>query len=294
MDSSLQSSASKLARSTSGSDLPLHVLRGSHMKTNRWILGVAALVATLLTGCGGGDGYGGSTPPTGDTGSAVIGAAGGTVATQSGAAKAVFPANAVTANTTVTITASSQAPANSRLIEGTAHDITSSGPLAQPVSVTLRYDPTKLPSGALQSRLVLYKVVGGAWVAVPNSSVDTAAYTVSAPLSSFSLYGVLADNQFAGNYTGSYAGGSSGTWNATVKVDGSLSATATGPFAGTGSVTFGGASTIPLTGSGTSQGFAITFAGNFSLVGSGPGVSAAGNWSSSSGLTGTWVGNKID
>ena len=113
-------------------------------------------------------------------------------------------------------------------------------------------------------------------------------------LSSFSLYGVLADNQFAGNYAGNYAGGSIGTWNANVKVDGSLSATATGPFAGTGSVTFGGASTIPLTGSGTAQGFAITFAGNFSLVGSGPGVSAAGDWSSSSGQTGTWVGNKID
>ena len=262
------------------------------MKTNRWILAIAALVAAVVTGCGGGGG--GSDPPAGDTGSAVIGAAGGTVATQNGAAKAVFPANAVAANTTITIAASSQAPASTRLIDGTAHEFTSSGPLAQPVSVTLRYDPAKLPSGALQSRLVIYKAVGGAWVAVPNSNVDTVAYTVSAPLSSFSLYGVLADNQFAGNYAGTYAGTSTGTWNASVNVDGSLSATATGPFAGTGSVTFGGASTIPLAGTGTSQGFAITFAGNFTLVGSGPGVSAAGSWTSSSGERGTWVGSKIN
>lgn len=78
------------------------------MRTNRWILAMAALVAAVLTGCGGGS----SDPPAADTGSAVIGVAGGTVATQNGAAKAVFPANAVAANTTVTITASSQAPAN--------------------------------------------------------------------------------------------------------------------------------------------------------------------------------------
>ena len=263
------------------------------MKTTRWILAMATLVAAVLTGCGGGGG-GGSDPPTVDSGSAVIGSAGGTVATQSGAAKAVFPANAVNANTTFTITASSQVPANLRLVDGTAFEFGPSVPLAQPVSVTLRYDPAKLPSGALQSKLVLYKAVNGAWVAVPNSSVDTLASTVTAPLSSFSTYGLLADSQFNGTYAGTYAGASSGTWNATVNVDGAISATATGPFAGTGSVTFGGVSTIPLKGSGTSQGFDINFGGNFTLVGGGPGVSAAGTWSSSSGQTGTWNGSKIN
>ena len=182
------------------------------MKTHQWILRVAALVAAVLAGCGGG----GSDPPAVvnpsavDTGSATIGAAGGTVATQSGAAKAVFPANAVNTNTAVTITANSQAPASARLIGGTAYEFGPSGPLAQPVQVTLRYDPAKLPSGALQNKLVLYKADNGAWVAVPNSSVDTVAYTVTAPLSGFSTYGLLADSQFVGNYAGTYAGGSSG------------------------------------------------------------------------------------
>lgn len=264
------------------------------MKTTRWILATATLVAAVLTACGGGGGSAGSNPPTVDSGSAVIGSAGGTVATQSGAAKAVFPANAVNADTTVTITASSQVPASSRLVDGTAYEFGPSGPLAQPVSVTLRYDPAKMPSGALQSKLVLYKAVNGAWVAVPNSSVDTLASTVTAPVSSFSTFGLLADSQFNGSYAGTYAGNSSGTWNATVNVDGAISATATGPFAGTGSVTFGGVSTIPLTGSGASQGFVITFGGNFTLVGSGPGVSAAGTWTSSSGQTGTWNGGKTN
>lgn len=165
------------------------------MKTNRWILGVAALAATVLAGCGGGD-YGGGTSSAGDTGSAVIGSAGGTVVTRSGAAKAVFPANAVNADTAVTISANSQVPASSRMVAGTAYEFSPSGPLAQPVSVTLRYDPANLPSGALQSRLVLYKAVDGVWVAVPNSSVDTVAYTVTALLNSFSSYGVFADSQF--------------------------------------------------------------------------------------------------
>ena len=260
------------------------------MKANRWIVGVAAVLATLLAGCGGGGG--GSDPLVVDAGTAVIGSTGGTVATTSGAAKAVFPANAVNANTTITITASSQAPASSRLISGTAYEFSPSGALAQPVSVTLRYDPARLPAGALQSKLVVYKAVNGAWVAVPNSVVDTVAYTVTAPLSSFSIYGLLADNQFAGNYAGSYSGTSAGTWTAAVNVDGSLTATATGGFAGTGSVTYTGASTIPLSGSGTSQGFVITFGGTFSLLTNG--VSASGTWLSSGGESGNWVGGKVN
>jgi hypothetical protein len=97
---------------------------------------------------------------------------------------------------------------------------------------------------------------------------------VSAPLGSFSTYGLLADSQFGGSYAGTYAGGSGGSWDATVNVDGAISATATGPFAGTGSVAYGGATTIARGGR--------------------HGVSAAGTWSSSSGQAGTWVGSKIN
>lgn len=117
---------------------------------------------------------------------------------------------------------------------------------------------------------------------------------MTALLNSFSSYSVFADSQFSGNYAGTYSGGSSGSWNANVNVDGPLSATATGPFSGIGSVAYSGASTIPLTGTGSAQGFAVTFGGSFTLVGGGPGVSAAGTWSSNSGQTGSWVGNKID
>ena len=81
------------------------------------------------------------------------------------------------------------------------------------------------------------------------------------------LTGSRPNSGFAGTYASSCAGDSGGTRNATVDVAGAISDTATGPFAVTGSVTFGGVSTIPLTGSGTSQGFAITFSGKFTRVG---------------------------
>ena len=55
------------------------------MQTHLWILWVTALVAAVLAGCGGGsDPPAVVNPPTVDTGNAAI-----------GAAKAVFPANAV-------------------------------------------------------------------------------------------------------------------------------------------------------------------------------------------------------
>ena len=264
------------------------------MKTNRLVLGMLAIVVGVLAGCGGG----GSDPPVVDTGSAVITSAGGTVATTSGAAKAVFPANAVNASTTVTITASSQAPVSSRLISGTAYEFSPSGALAQPVAVTLRYDPARLPAGALQSKLVLYKAVNGAWVAVPNSVVDSVAYTVTAPLSSFSIYAVLVNNQFEGNYAGTYSGTNSGgslagTWNAAISADGSLTATATGGFAGTGGVGFSGDTNISLAGSGTAQNSIVTFAGAFNLNSVNGAVAGNGSWTSNDGAAGTWVGNRV-
>ena len=260
------------------------------LKLRLWFVSVASWI--VLAACGGG-GDGGSTNsavPT--TASATVGTAGGTVATGDSTATAVFPANAFASNTTVTIAPSTSAAANARLVSGTAYDFGPSGNFAQPVQLKLKYAATGLPAGALESRLVMYTLVAGAWQPVVGSTVDTTARTVSASVTHFSTYAVLADNQFAGNYSGIYGGGSTGTWTATVDTAGTIAAAATGGFTGTGSVTFTGASTIPLNGSGTSQGFAITFGGNFTLASNGTSVSAAGTWSSSSGQTGTWSGNK--
>lgn len=139
----------------------------------------------------------------------------------------------------------------------------------------------------------MYTAVSGAWQPVAGSTVDTVAHTVSAPVTHFSVFAILADNQFAGSYNGTYTGtGIAGTWKATVGTDGNLAATASGGFVGATTVSFTGASTIPLAGSGTSQGNTVTFAGSFTLQSNGTDVSASGTWSSSNGQSGTWMGSK--
>lgn len=255
-----------------------------------WLLAIATGAA--LAGCGGGGDSPVAATPLPASGSGSIGATGGTVATGDGMANVVFPAGAFASTTNITIAPSPSAPADARLLSGTAYDFGPSGNFAQPAQLKLKYSASGLPAGALESRLVLYTVVGGVWQPVAGSTVDTSAHTVSASVMHFSTYAVLAENQFAGNYRGSYVGGSTGTWTATVDTAGAIAAVATGGFTGTGSVNFNGASTIPLNGSGSSQGFAITFGGNFTLAPNGTSVSAAGSWSSSSGQTGTWSGDK--
>ena len=101
------------------------------------------------------------------------------------------------------------------------------------------------------------------------------------------------NNPFMGNYAGSYAGGQSGTWAATISVDSTISATATGGFVGTGSVNSAGTATIALDGTGASQGFTITFSGAFALQSNGT-MTGSGTWTSSSGLTGTWAGARLN
>lgn len=259
-------------------------------KIGLWL--IQAIAGIFVAGCGGGGGDLVPATPNAQTASATVGTAGGTVATGDATATAVFPPNAFAADTTVTIAPSASAPANARLVSGTAFDFGPSGNFAQPARVTLKYLPANLPAGALESHLVMYTVAGGVWQPVAGSTVDTATHAVLASVTHFSSYALLADNQFAGSYSGTYGGGSSGTWAATVDTAGAIAASATGGFTGTGTVNFTGASTIPLAGSGSSQGFAITFGGNFSLASNGTSVSAAGTWSSSSGLTGTWLGDK--
>lgn len=252
------------------------------------------LLVLALSACGGGGHSAGQTGVGGDQGTGVIGPSGGTVSADNNAAAVTFPANAFSSGTTVTVATSQTAPPSNRLVTGTAYDFGPSGQFAAPAVLTLKYSPANIPAGALESRLVIYTASAGTWQAVPGSTVDLVAHTVSATVDHFSTYAILADNQFAGSYSGSFSGTQStgGTWAATVDAAGNLSGTATGGFVGTGSVSFNGTSTIPLAGSGTSQGFTVTFAGTFVLQPDGRNVTATGTWGSTNGTAGTWTGAK--
>ena len=72
---------------------------------------------------------------------------------------------------------------------GTAWELApGSTPSATPVTVTLKYDPAKLPVWALPSDLALYHFTGGQWVKLPDLAVDEAAHTVSGRTTSFSPF----------------------------------------------------------------------------------------------------------
>jgi alpha-tubulin suppressor-like RCC1 family protein len=151
--------------------------------------GTAALLVAalgLLAACGGGDDGGGQQQPAG------IGAAGGTVNGASGA-QVVVPAGALATDTPIAIEQTSVgAPALPTgfvafgpMFAFTPHGTT----FAVPVTVTIPFDPARVPAGATP---VLYKTnAQGAWEVVPSATIN--AGTVTAQVASFSSF--LIGNQ---------------------------------------------------------------------------------------------------
>ncbi len=148
------------------------------------VMGVVVLPG-MLVGCGGSGGPGGNT----------VGSEGGTVVSAGGEVSLVFPANAVAQTILVGITEGTSvpvAPTGLGVVPTTCYDFAPDGAqFAQPVTLTVRYTQAGLPSGVSESSLALYRVAGQTWQVVSGSAVDTTADTVTAPITSFSTYGIL-------------------------------------------------------------------------------------------------------
>jgi hypothetical protein len=148
------------------------------------VTGVAAGTATVTATTGGKSGTATVTVAAG----AVVPVSGGTVSTSDGAVTLTFPAGALTSATPVSIRPAVNPPASNSLL-GTSYDFGPTGTqFAQPVVAKVSYDPAKLPAGAVLQLIQLYTATGDHWTAVPGSTVDTIAHTVTAPLSHFSIY----------------------------------------------------------------------------------------------------------
>jgi hypothetical protein len=102
-------------------------------------------------------------------------------------------------------------------------------------------------------------------------------------------------NAFAGNWSGTYSGMESGTWTAVIKNDGKVSATAQSPSVGkvtlTGTVSLSGLGTLSGSGTGVGGPFTITWKGTFYMQGNN--AVGSGTWTSSSGLSGDWSGQRV-
>ena len=110
----------------------------------------------------------------------VVGTVGGTVAIGN-AAKLVFPADALAADTTIGIAPHTMAAADADLVPGTAWDFTPDGVhFAKPVQVALRWDPNALPQGTDPSRLALVHLLDdGSRMIADGLSVDLAAHVAT-------------------------------------------------------------------------------------------------------------------
>jgi len=145
-----------------------------------------------LVGCGGGESFNNVF----NSGSLVRAATGGTVT--SGGLTLVFPAGALTADTSITAAATITGlpvttPGKSKLVPGTTYALGPDGStFSKPVSLSIAYDAAKLPAGTDESTVSIYSVVGGAWIPAPGSVVDKVKHTVSASITHFSTWGALA------------------------------------------------------------------------------------------------------
>jgi hypothetical protein len=125
---------------------------------------------------------------------------GGLLETKDGRAKVEVPAGTVATHTVFSVQPLSAPPADPNLVPGTTWTISASGAsLSQPVRITLKYDPSRLPAGTRESDLELVTVAGGAWTSVPGSTVDEANDTVSASVTHLSDWGARV-RQRRGNW----------------------------------------------------------------------------------------------
>src|SRR4030067_1707888 len=84
-------------------------------------------------------------------------------------------------------------PARQPEIIGSVYDIGPSGATFDPpINLTITYDEANLPAGATEENLAIAPWDGSQWVELDGSQVNAASNTITAPVSHFSIFTVLA------------------------------------------------------------------------------------------------------
>jgi hypothetical protein len=109
-----------------------------------------------------------SKPPAGT----VIGVNGGTVNALNGRVRLVFPAGAVTEDTSISVQSTAAFPADEGVVSGLAFAITPAIALLQPVQMICSYDGIILPANLPEESLRLSRVDGNAWFDIAGCVVD--------------------------------------------------------------------------------------------------------------------------
>ncbi len=126
------------------------------------------------------------------TGSGVVTpSAGGTVRTADGRVTIDVPPGAVPGDTVITITPSTSYFDDGAVVPGTVYDFAPDGILfAAPVTMTIAYDPARIPAGIDEADLRIHKAHPSSWSEIAGGALDAGAHLARAEVSSFSSYGV--------------------------------------------------------------------------------------------------------
>ena len=127
------------------------------------------------------------------------GADGGTITLAGGDVKLALPPGALPNDVFITVVPATNLPATPPAIPGTAWDFGPDGLVfSKPVTMTIKYDPSKLPPGTTESELRIHHLVNGSYVQADAGQIDLVNHTVSAQVNGFSVY-VLLTRLFPGS-----------------------------------------------------------------------------------------------
>lgn len=145
-----------------------------------------------------------------------VGVDGGMLALADGKVSLEIPQGALSATTPITIESATNTPPVGAWSEPV--DLGPDGTtFAEPVILTLGFDPTLLPEGVPPEAVTMYTSDGTGWVPVEDALVNPGDNTVSAPISHFSTYWIgIRPNTISGPTGVNLYVGQSTTFTATV------------------------------------------------------------------------------
>ncbi len=155
---------------------------------------------------------------------------GGTVTLANGAVTLTLPPGAVPNDVLFTVQPATGFPTTPPTVPGTELEFGPNGIVfAKPVTMTIKYDPSKIPSGMVENKLRIHKLINGVWVQQNAGQIDLVNKTVSAQVNGFSTYALLV--QLAGGTQAdllppdvlsfTFFDAASGTFKPTITIDAS-------------------------------------------------------------------------
>ena len=153
------------------------------VRPNGTVLAVGAGAATITASAGGQEGSVAFDVAFGAT----LGIEGGTLS--AGALGLDVPAGALAQSTLVLARPTTPATSDARVVPGTAYTLGPDGlSFRRGVTLTLTYDPAKIPAGLYGVSLQTYLQSGTGWTVIYGSTVDTVTHTVRAVVAGSGTY----------------------------------------------------------------------------------------------------------